>query len=218
MTTSDRLNSGGFSVFPRGYINKMGRAVLSVQPRGVMTVADAYGYIVGPAARDATLGLRALIAQRAVADAPTRQEEDAEQEYKKLRFEVATFGGVFSYRKASALAADSGLRTVDIDELPSEAEARALQARLVADRRLVTALCFLSPRGRGVKWVVQLPDRWRMLDAKAQYAELMKYVLFEYGVVADRSGSDISRACYLPYDPHCYVGPQFLTPQNIPSL
>lgn len=206
--TADTM-SALFSTFPRGFVNRQGCTVLAVRPHATFSVADAYQYITGPAAIEATEGLRALVASRAVPDAPTRQEQDAEQDYKKLHFEVATFGGTFTYRSARSLVADSGLRAIDIDDLAGEDEARALQRLLIADHHFSTALCFLSPRGCGVKWVVALPDDWRSIGTRQQYMGLVKYLLFEYGIVADRSGSDISRACYLPHDAQCYLGPQF---------
>lgn len=31
-----------------------------------------------------------------------------------------------------------------------------------------------------------------------------------HGIDPDKSGSDVSRACFLPYDPDCFINPKYL--------
>lgn len=34
------------------------------------------------------------------------------------------------------------------------------------------------------------------------------YVLDTYGVEVDKSGKDVPRACFLPYDPQAFINPE----------
>lgn len=200
-----------FSHYPKGYTNKKGQSVLSVHPINPdWTVYDAYKYIVGENAKEATMGLRDLVVRRADIMKPTKAENDAEQEYKKLNFEIATFGGEFSYRKTTDLTKLSGLVTIDIDHLGCRAEVERIKSLLIQDKWLVSALCFTSPRADGLKDVAIVPEAWRKLSQRDMYLEVRKYILFTYGIEVDDSGSDISRACYLPHDPECYINPKFI--------
>ena len=70
-----------------------------------------------------------------------------------------------------------------------------------------TALCFVSPKGRGVKWIVRLPEWAQYDDFKLTFQTMQQYVGFHYGIAIDKSGSDVCRACFLPYDPECYINP-----------
>jgi len=186
-----------FSLFPEGYRNKEGKAVLATKPNGVGSLEEVYWDIKSDRARNATLQLREMT------------DEDAIREFKKLNFAIATFAGIFRYRSANQIANASGMLTVDIDHLASEEEARSVQQKLIADTHFETCLCFVSPSGKGVKWIVTIPDKWKEMKFKKVFEEMFRYVLFEYGLAIDRSGSDISRACFLPWDEHCYINPAY---------
>ena len=41
------------------------------------------------------------------------------------------------------------------------------------------------------------------------FAAVANYILQTYGVEVDKSGRDISRACFLPYDPIAYINPLY---------
>ena len=72
------------------------------------------------------------------------------------RYEPTPLSGTFSYRNAKSLTERSPYLVIDVDDLESEAEARQLMQRLISDPYVETELCFLSPKGRGVKWVISL--------------------------------------------------------------
>ena len=138
-----------FSIFGCGYRNPKGQAVLAVKPEGATDIAHVYQFIISDQAKAATNRLREMSEQSA-----TREELS---DYKKLNFRIATFSGTFSYRNAKSLTERSPYLVIDVDDLESEAEARLLMQRFISDPYVETELCFLSPKGRGVKWVISLP-------------------------------------------------------------
>ena len=199
MTTvnSNRL----FSIFPTGYRNLKGEAVLATKPKQVQDIAYVGNYVTSGQARWATETLRSMVA--------TATNEEI-SDFKKLYFEVATFCGVFSYRNAGSLIQRSPYLVADIDDLSSTEEAREIQQKLVNDPNVETALCFVSPKGRGVKWVVEQPDWAQNNDFKTTFQMLQQHVGFEYGIAIDKSGSDVCRACFLPYDPECFINTKYI--------
>lgn len=194
-------NNNQFSIFGCGYRNPKGVAVLAVKPERATDIAHVYHYIISEQAKPATDQLRDMVRQGA-----TRDELS---DYKKLSFRIATFSGTFSYRNAKSLIERSPYLVLDIDDLDSEAEARQLMNRLTNDPYIETELCFLSPKGRGIKWVISLPEWWQKLDFKLQFEAARQHVIFHYGIPIDVSGSDVCRACFLPHDPLCYIHPKY---------
>ena len=184
-----------FSVFPHGYTNKAGKVVPASRPEEIWDVKKAYEYITSAKAKDETIALRAL------------HDKDEQRVYKAKNFITATFGGVFEYRNAKSLRGQSGLMVLDVDDLKDEEEARRVQRMFIDDTRIESALCFVSPSGCGVKSVAVIPDAWKEMSFKDAFTEMRKYFAFEYGIEIDKSGSDICRACYLPWDEECYKSP-----------
>lgn len=196
-----------FSYFPAGWWDKEEQVAKPRQrPQGTHDIAWAYEYITSERARWATLKLREM------ANTATRQKK---QDFKALNFEYVTFSGIFSYRNARSLVERSVFLTLDIDDLSSTEEARELQQMFTQDPRLETALCFVSPKGLGVKWVVVLPEWVQGLPFRKQFEQVRRYVGFRYGYDPDKSGSDVCRACYLPWDEECYVNPKFFNSLSI---
>ncbi len=189
-----------FSIFGRGWRNQQGVAVLATKPQQTQDIKWVHAYIVSERARWATETLRAM--------AGNASKEEL-SDFKKLNFEVATFNGVFSYRNARSIIVRSPWLVADIDDLSSTDEAREVQQLLIADKNIETGLCFVSPKGRGVKWVLRIPEWLQSKDFKAQFEGLQRYVAFEHSIAIDKSGSDVCRACFLPYDKECFINPKF---------
>jgi len=189
------------SFYKKGYRNLQEKVVLQTKPAGLLTLKQVRDYIVSDTAKQATEELRNL------------QNPDKAPEYKVLNFEIVTFAGVFRYRSADQIAAPNGLMVIDIDYLESEDEARTVQSSLIEDPRLTVVLSFISPRGRGVKCVL-LIDQTKGLEFKQYFDWVYCHILFKYGIAIDRSGSDISRACFLPYDPNCYYNTTLIENNN----
>lgn len=208
-------DSGQFSRYGKGCRNREGKAVLQTKPKGEMNIAQTYELTKGEMFKATTEAMRQLVAQRQNPDKPTNEEKKREQEFKKLNFEIVTVGGIFNYRHDSGIQVKSGLRAVDIDDLPSTAEARRIMEIIIKDKFLKSALCYLSPRGRGVKNIVEIPEEWREFNSRKVFELITMHYQFHYGIFIDQSGSDISRAAYLCYDPDCYINPKYISsPQS----
>ena len=191
-----------FSVFPQGYRNREGVAVLATQPQESQDIVWAYDFIRSERPKFATDKLRSMVG--------TATKEEI-SDFKKLSFQVATFNGIFSYRKASDLVERSPYIIIDIDDLTSTEEARRVQRQIMDDHHVKAVLSFVSPKGRGVKGVLLLPEWCRDKDFKTQFQLIQQYIAFEHSINIDSSGSDVCRACFLPHDPECMINTELLT-------
>ena len=194
-------NNIQFSLFGYGYRNNRGEAVLQTRPKNVTDILSVYKYITSGAAKNAQDTLR---------DMRTTASKEECSDFKKLNFQFATFRGIFSSRKASALTMLSPYIVIDIDGLPSNEEAQSLVKQLSRDVYVETALAFVSPSGLGVKWVVEIPEWLQGESYKEQYLGLCRHVVLQYGYEPDWGCSDVCRACFLGYDDKCFINNKFL--------
>jgi hypothetical protein len=82
-------------------------------------------------------------------------------------------------------------------------DAPSLKERLSKDAFLNPVLLFISPRGHGLKIIVRVKNG--EADCHEQYFEaLVHYMKGAHGIKIDQSGSDISRLCFLCWDPEPY--------------
>lgn len=192
-----------FSLFGKGYFsNKDNKWVPACKPRLDFDIPRTGAYIKSDRAKWATETLRSMLASA------TDQEV---RDFKSREFEAIAVAGKFSYRNANSLLTRSLYIVLDIDDLSSTEEAREVQQALVADHEVETALCFVSPSGIGVKWIVELPKWCQELPFSEQYASLSRHIGFEYGIQADPACSDVCRLCFLPFDPECFINQKYLT-------
>lgn len=176
--------------------------MLATKPQQNQDIAWVYQYISSQwCAGQATETLRQMVGHAS---------KDELSDYKKLHFETALFAGTFSYRNARGLIQRSPYMVLDVDDLDSVQQAVDLRQQLCSDHNVETDLCFVSPKGFGVKWVVTLPSWTDGLTFKQQYESMRDYMCFQYGIDPDKSGSDVSRACFLPYDPDCFINSKYL--------
>ena len=200
-----------FSVYPQGYWNeKKQKWVLATKPFGAWTIEQAHEYIISDAAKSDTEALQRsyteyLRRKPSMSEAEAKQAYDMMSDFKKKHFITATFAGVFSYRNSSSCTLRSPYMVLDFDDLQDEKEARDLQHRLMDDKYIEVALSFLSPKGHGLKAVVVLPEWTNGKTYQEQYRQMQHYMNFHYGYAIDRSGKDLSRACFLPHDPLCMI-------------
>lgn len=202
MDTNCTFNSNMlFTLFGKGYWSESAKKyVPSTRPQANVDIAWVYKYIISGRAEAQTTGLRQLMA--------TAKEQQL-RDYKLLKFDAVAAAGIFSYGSAAGLVVRSPFVVVDIDDLASTEEAREIQRLLVADSHVETALCFLSPKARGVKWWAELPDWCQGMDFGEQYATLSRYIGYQYGIESDPTGSNVNRLCFLPHDPFCYVNEKY---------
>ena len=109
------------------------------------------------------------------------------------------FSGQFSQRSASALKQHSGLICADIDNL--NGDLGALREKLAQDKHILA--CWSSPSDRGLKALVPIkPDAARH---EASFRAAYGYFKSVYGVEIDRACKDVSRLCFVSYDPNLIV-------------
>lgn len=125
-----------------------------------------------------------------------RAEQDPERQAAlKAALPYVTWSGAFSRRmKKDPTLKHSGLLCIDFDDLDDLAGARR---RINADS--YTLVAFTSPRGNGLKVVIQIPADPDTHEKS--FAAAAAYYDKAYGLKADESGKDVSRACFLCHDP-----------------
>ena len=191
-----------FTLFGKGYWSqKAQKYVPSTKPLKSVDIAWTAEYIKSERAKYQTETLRQMMA--------TASEQQL-RDFKLREFEAVAFAGTFTYGNAKGLVSRTPFICLDIDDLASTDEARQVQAALVADADVVTALCFVSPKALGVKWVVEQPQWCSDLTFAAQYEALSRYLGYQYGLQADLSCSNVNRLCFLPHDEKCYINPKYI--------
>lgn len=131
--------------------------------------------------------------------------KDEARKFKASQFDYATFSGTFSKRNDKALLNHSGLLTIDFDHIPN---LQHLKNQLLQDEYFETELLFVSPSGDGLKWIIPID----ITESTHQnfFNAIAAYIKEVYQLEVDKSGKDISRACFLPFDPEVYINPKYL--------
>lgn len=178
----------------RSYFFSFFKAPISnTKPYKAISVRDAYNYIVGDFAKQRTDKLRAIADSRKA------------RFFKSANFDYCTFSGVFTNRNDNALDRHSGLLCVDFDNLT---DVSALFNKLLNDEYFDTQLLFRSPSGNGLKWIIPIDTSQAMHGDF--FNAVSNYISQTYGVEVDKSGRDVSRACFLPHDPQAFINPLIL--------
>ena len=167
--------------------------VTNTRPCKSITLLDAYRYIAGGYARQRTAQLRSVT------------DPGQARLFKAANFDYCTFSGTFTARSDKSLIRHSGLLCIDFDHLQS---VESLRSRLLQDEYFDTQLLFRSPSGTGLKWVIE--TGMGNLPHAGYFHAVANYIRATYAVEADKSGSDVSRACFLPHDPDCIINPKYL--------
>ena len=184
--------------------------ISNTKPHSETTLQKVYNAIVGNYYKERTEKLRAILA------APLSCGEglgERSRKFKAVNFDYCTFSGTFTARSDKALIKHSGLLCVDFDHLQS---VDTLRNQLLQDEYFDTQLLFVSPSGKGLKWIIQITPPLNNLDILGIFSHndyftaIANYILQTYDVEVDKSGRDISRACFLPHDPDAYINPQHL--------
>lgn len=180
--------------------------VSNIQPFQTINLREAWNLIRSPYYREQTHRLRQL---RSPLPSGEGKGVGLARKYKATQFDYATFSGVFSKRNDQALVQHSGLLTIDFDHIPDLGE---LKLALIADPCLETGLMFISPSGDGLKWVI--PIDLNECSHQEWFRAVESYIRATYRLEIDKSGKDISRACFLPYDPEAYLNPLYQVPAS----
>jgi len=164
--------------------------VSNTKPHKAATLQQIYNAIKGNYYKERTEKLRAIT------------DIQQARKFKAVNFDYCTFSGTFTTRNDKALIKHSGLLCVDFDHLNN---IEALFNSLLKDDYFDTQLLFRSPSGDGLKWIISIDTN--QATHGDYFAAVANYILQTYGVEVDKSGRDISRACFLPHDPQAYINP-----------
>jgi hypothetical protein len=167
--------------------------ISNTKPHSETTLRKIYNAIKGDYYKERTEKLRTI------------SDVVQARKFKAASFDYCTFSGVFTTRNDKALIKHSGLLCVDFDHLQSPG---GIRNRLLADEYFDTQLLFVSPSGNGLKWIISIDTN--QATHGDFFAAVANYILQTYGVAVDKSGRDISRACFLPHDPQAFINPQLL--------
>lgn len=183
--TMTRFDEFKFSFFKGGIDKKY--------PAGTLTLTEVVALVGGPAYEVAVRDVRATLA--------TVSKKAADEIKRKLDY--VTFSGTFApHREAKNLQQHSGLAMIDFDHVDNLADTRL---QLQADPYAL--VIFVSPSGDGLKLILEIEasaDRHGEI-----YTDLLLYYKQTYGLESkiDSSCRDVSRACFLSWDPNVYTNP-----------
>lgn len=148
-------------------------------------------------------------AKAATEEVRTIVDEKVARAFKADNFDNITPGGTFKERADDGLVNPSGVVCMDLDHLGSRVE--ELFKALLDDPQFATLLLFRSPRGFGLKWFVGID--LDVCDYRTWYTAIQNYLMKIYHLpekLVDPSCKNISRACYLGYDPEAYICPALI--------
>jgi hypothetical protein len=167
--------------------------VSNIYPKKDLSLVDVYELIKSTQNSSITKQLRAI------------QTKDEARKFKASKFDYATFSGTFSKRNDKALINHSGLLTIDFDHIPN---LQQLKNQLLKDEYFETELLFVSPSGDGLKWIIPID----ITESTHQnfFNAVANYIKEEYQLEVDKSGKDVSRACFIPFDPEVFINLKYL--------
>jgi hypothetical protein len=178
--------------------------VTNTEPNAEMTILDIYVAIKSNKYKKQTEELRSLLSPLPFGEG-SGERLLAARKYKATHFDYVTFSGIFSKRNDTALIKHSGLITLDFDHVSNIQELREI---LLKDKYFETELLFVSPSGDGLKWIISIDLKG--CNHQDWFQAIAAYLKATYQLEVDKSGKDISRACFLPLDPKVYINPNYL--------
>ena len=122
------------------------------------------------------------------------------RKFKANRFDYVTLSGTFEKRSDNNLLKHSNLLTIDFDHLENLQE---LRTQLLNDEYFETEMLFISPSGDGLKWIIRIDVS--EVSHSEYFTAVANYIKHNYNIEVDQSGKDVSRACFLPYDPTAFL-------------
>ena len=171
--------------------------IKNILPASVKSLLDVYGLITGEKYKSITQKLR------------SNTDETQIKSCKEKNFDYVTFSGIFKKRNDSAILNHSGLLVVDFDDV---SDIDGLKSKLMGDQMLETQLLFISPTGKGLKWIIEIDvNSFSHHDC---FRAIENYIMYHHKIEIDTSGKDVSRASFLCHDPSAYLNPKYLIKCN----
>ena len=128
------------------------------------------------------------------------QNKTGEAETLKKQLPGFTPSGKFENgRKADRFTTYSGFVILDLDKLNPE---QLTTAKATATKAPFTFAAFISPSGNGLKIIVRVTSSAE--HHKTAFQQVADYYLQTLQLAVDQSGKDVSRLCFMSYDPDSY--------------
>lgn len=131
------------------------------------------------------------------------EDKEEQRKYKGKHLDYITPSGIFTYDDDKSLVKHSGILCIDLDDLEDVEE---MKQKLISDDDFDTLLAFRSPCGHGLKWFIAI--EFGKCDHRTWYTAVRNYLMVKYGLSdkqVDSSCSNVSRACFMSYDPNAYI-------------
>jgi len=129
----------------------------------------------------------------------SEKDKDVRDNYKKNNLPAVSVAGVFKKRANNQLEIASGFSVLDIDiyeiDISEEREELKKEPSIFS--------MFTSPSG-GLKIIIKIPIVTNDLQYKQVYAQILEHFA-KFAPTVDEKTKDISRLCFLSYDPLIYV-------------
>lgn len=141
--------------------------------------------------------------------------DDAQRQFKGKNFDYITPAGIFTYCDDKSMVEPSDVLCIDLDHLDDDSQAMKRKLSPVEMKQLLladpywgdkTLLMFTSPRGHGVKWLIEID--LSKCDYTTWFNAVRNYLMQIYGLgekQVDSSVGNISHACFISYDPDAYL-------------
>lgn len=169
------------------------KPVQNIIPATSISAFQAYKVMISPRYQTPTMILRSI------------PDATAARTYKARNFDYVCFSGIFARRSESGLIRHSNLLTIDFDHIQKPHE---LKEDLIMNPYFDTVLAFISPSGDGLKWIIKID--LKQGNHLQWFNAVASYVKQNYRLDIDKSGKDVSRCCFLPYDPTCYLNEKYI--------
>ncbi|PWJ42232.1 BT4734/BF3469 family protein [Sediminitomix flava] len=169
------INQGLFSYFKNGIKNTI--------PYRNITIPMVYKVIIGDYHKKITNNYRRT-------KAPSLKQQ----------MDYVTFSCVCSKRSERGVISHSNMICIDFDHLDNIEQSRKF---LLKETELQTLLLFTSPGGDGLKWIIHIDvsDEHHL----SHFVAIRNYMQQQYNLEVDKACKDISRACFIPHDPNCFI-------------
>lgn len=135
-------------------------------------------------------------------------DKEAQRMFKAKNLDYIAPSGVFTYDNDASLVCHSGILCMDLDDVE---DTETLKQQLIGDTNFITLLLFRSPCGKGLKWFIAID--LDVCDHKTWFSSVRNYLVATYGLTdkqVDKSCANVSRACYMSYDPQAFINQEFV--------
>lgn len=155
-----------------------------------LTLLDVYNLIISQAFKTETDTLQGYT------------DDKEAKKFKEKHFNYACFSGSFKYRNDKSLIKHSRLICIDLDKLGAE----LYWIRETVNNDPLTIMSFVSPSGAGLKVIYQIDPEKHSQSTYYQYlSDYLSNLCCLPKKAIDEACKDVSRACFLPYDPFCFI-------------